>query len=96
MISDLFQYADIAVGPFVMTEDEAAVAIPSLPYADEDLVILSGVEKEHESNVYGYITTMDYQVRTAILKDTTKVYRIADISMFLVYPSYRCLNDSLD
>lgn len=45
-----------------MTQDEAAVAIPSLPYADEDLVILSGVDKEHESNVYGYITTMDYQV----------------------------------
>lgn len=45
-----------------MTEAEAEVAIPSLPYTDEDLVIVSGVQKEHESNVYGYISTMDYQV----------------------------------
>lgn len=45
-----------------MTEAEADVAIPSLPYTDEDLVIVSGVQKEHESNVYGYISTMDYQV----------------------------------
>ncbi|OQR77484.1 glutamate receptor U1-like [Tropilaelaps mercedesae] len=68
MIGDLTRNdADIAVGPFVMTEDEAAVAIPSLPYADEDLVILSGVDKEHESNVYGYITTMDYQVWLLLL-----------------------------
>ncbi|XP_022686275.1 glutamate receptor 2-like [Varroa jacobsoni] len=68
MIGDLTRnYADIAVGPFVMTQDEAAVAIPSLPYADEDLVILSGVDKEHESNVYGYITTMDYQVWLLLL-----------------------------
>ena len=45
-----------------MTEAEAEVAVPSLPYTDEDLVIVSGVQKEHESNVYGYISTMDYQV----------------------------------
>lgn len=40
----------------------AEVAVPSLPFTEEDLVILSGVDKEFVSNVYGLITTMDYQV----------------------------------
>lgn len=44
----------------------AEVAVPSLPYDEEDLVILSGVDKQYVSNVYGVITTMDYQVSYSI------------------------------
>ncbi|KAL1428319.1 hypothetical protein MTO96_002707 [Rhipicephalus appendiculatus] len=59
--------ADLALGPFVLTEKEATVANPSPAYTDEDMVILSGVEKEHKSNVYGYIRAFDLQVWMVLL-----------------------------
>lgn len=61
------QEADLALGPFVLTEQEATVANPSPAYTDEDMIILSGVEKEHKSNVYGYIRAFDLQVWMVLL-----------------------------
>lgn len=51
----------------MLTEKEATVANPSPAYTDEDMVILSGVEKEHKSNVYGYIRAFDLQVWMVLL-----------------------------
>ncbi|XP_064460524.1 glutamate receptor ionotropic, kainate 3-like [Ornithodoros turicata] len=59
--------ADLAMGPFVLTEEDASIANPSPPYADEDMVILSGVEKEHKSNVYGYVSAFDVNVWMMLL-----------------------------
>ncbi|XP_077532651.1 glutamate receptor ionotropic, delta-2-like [Haemaphysalis longicornis] len=59
--------ADLALGPFVLTEQEATVANPSPAYTDEDMIILSGVDKEHKSNVYGYIRAFDLQVWMVLL-----------------------------
>lgn len=61
------QEADLALGPFVLTEQEATVANPSPAYTDEDMIILSGVDKEHKSNVYGYIRAFDLQVWMVLL-----------------------------
>lgn len=57
----------MALGPFVLTEQEATVANPSPAYTDEDMIILSGVDKEHKSNVYGYIRAFDLQVWMVLL-----------------------------
>lgn len=75
---------DLALGPFVLTEEEMAVANPSPAYTDEDMVILSGVEKEHKSNVYGYIRAFDLQVWMVLLCFMVVAAGVAALAEILV------------
>lgn len=78
------QEADLALGPFVLTEREAMVANPSPPYTDEDMIILSGVAKEHKSNVYGYISAFDLHVWMVLLCFLGFVATVAVVAEYLV------------
>ncbi|KAG0426686.1 hypothetical protein HPB47_026216 [Ixodes persulcatus] len=76
--------ADLALGPFVLTEREAMVANPSPPYTDEDMIILSGVAKEHKSNVYGYISAFDLHVWMVLLCFLGFVATVAVVAEYLL------------
>lgn len=78
------QEADLAMGPFVLAEADALMANPSPSYADEDMVILSGVEKEHKSNVYGYISAFDLHVWMVLLCFLAVVATVAVVAEYLV------------
>lgn len=78
------QEADLALGPFVLTEQEATVANPSPAYTDEDMIILSGVDKEHKSNVYGYIRAFDLQVWMVLLCFLALAAGVAMVAEILV------------
>lgn len=72
------------MGPFVLTEGDASIANPSPPYADEDMVILSGVKKEHKSNVYGYVSAFDVHVWMMLLCFTGFAALVALIIEYIV------------